>query len=123
MFEVLTPEQVHEDLEELKAEALDALQFWTQPKRVPSSGRDKVRHLKDNIVPLIRLLSSEAERQAVVKEVAANMDGVNKDIVLQALREVEAHHLVDDDEDEAPQIPEEEWLPLLTPRSCRPLRC
>jgi len=115
MFEVLTPEQVHEDLEELKAQALDALQFWTQPKRVPSSGRDKVRHLKDNIVPLIRLLSSEAERQAVVKEVAANMDGVNKDIVLQALREVEAHHLVDDDEDEAPQIPEEEWLPLLTP--------
>jgi len=100
-------------LDPLLADAADALQIAL--KSLPEGVRDKVLYLKDRIVPLILQVEAPSERGAIVKDVA-KADGLNTEIVRNAIAEVEAETFrftpTSDDEEE---IPESEWAPLLEP--------
>ena len=74
----------------------------------------KVRLLKSTIVPCILQRPDRSERGAVVKGVAM-ADGLNTDIVQDAIREVEGRLVVEHHEAPEEDIPESEWAELLEP--------
>ena len=75
----------------------------------------KIRLLKRDIVPLLLQIPDRSERGAVVKWVAKEADGLNGEIVQDAIREVEGRLIVETHETPEEDIPEEEWAELLKP--------
>jgi len=108
-----TGEESRGILNTLITDATDALQIALES--LPKEARDKVLYLKDRIVPLILQVEVPSERGAIVKEVS-RCDGLNSEIVRDAIAEVEAKNLqftpTPEDEEE---IPEPEYAPLLEP--------
>ena len=74
---------------------------------------DKVKFLKRVIVPCLLRISDRSKRGAVVKWIA-KADGLNTEIVRDAIREVEGRLIVETPEEEE-DMPEEEWAHLLEP--------
>ncbi|HEX2097859.1 MAG TPA: hypothetical protein VHF46_02215, partial [Rubrobacteraceae bacterium] len=102
-----------ETVEVLSGEAKDALDLSL--KGVPDRGLEKIRHLKDRVLPLVMKLGA-SEQQAVIKDVASR-SGLSQENVRQALAELEATErpiLAAKDEDEE-ELPEVEWAHLLEP--------
>jgi DNA primase len=96
----------------LLPQATDAVERWMC--EMPKHPRDKVKHLKKHIVPLLLQIPSEAERQVVIKEIA-KADGLTMEIVRQAIVEQQAAIMVTPREDPVEDIPESEWKHLLEP--------
>jgi hypothetical protein len=95
------------------AKAQDAVELAVSELADIKRPADKVKLLKHVIVPCLLRIQDRSERGAVAKWVA-KADGLNTEIVRDAIAEVEGKLIV---EDEAPaeDLPEEEWAHLLEP--------
>jgi len=100
-------------IEALADDAPDALDLALAD--VPDRAREKIRHLKERVHPLVTRLPA-SEQQAVIKDVARRL-GLSQENVRQALAEHQAaaNPISKANEDDEAEIPEEEWAHLLKP--------
>jgi DNA primase len=104
-----------DEIRELMGEAQDAIELALVEMGELGRPADKVKLLKRSVVPLILQIPERSERGAVVKEVAST-PGLNRDIVQDAITEVEGRLITETpDHTEEEEIPEAELAPLLEP--------
>jgi len=104
-----------DEIRELMGEAQDAIELALVEMGELGRPADKVKLLKRSVVPLILQIPERSERGAVVKEVAS-APGLNRDIVQDAITEVEGRLITETpDHPEEENIPEAELAPLLEP--------
>jgi hypothetical protein len=106
-------EAAAEQIRDLMAEAQDAVELALVELGKIKRPADKVKFLKHVIVPCLLRIPDRSERGAVAKWIA-KADGLNTEIVRDAIREVEGRLIVETPEEEE-DMPEEEWAHLLEP--------
>jgi hypothetical protein len=105
-------ETAADEIRDLMEEAEDALELAMAELSEIKRPRTKAKHLKHRIVPLILQIPDQSERGMVIKDVA-KADGLNTDIVRDAISEMQGQLISSAPAAEEEDIPEPEWAPLL----------
>ena len=103
-----------EEIRELMAESQDAVELAMVELEMLKRPAEKVRFLKRVIVPCLLRIPDRSERGAVIKWVA-KADGLNTEIVQNAITEGEGRLIVETHDSSEEELPEEEWSHLLEP--------
>jgi DNA primase len=107
-------EAAAEEIRDLMEEGEDAVELALARLGASERPAKKVRLLKSDIVPLLLQIPDRSERGAVVKELSG-APGLNKEIVQDAITEVEGRLIVETHETPEEQLPESDWGYLLEP--------
>jgi DNA primase len=101
-------------IRDLMEEAADALELAKRELEGISRELERVRFLKQRIIPLVLQVPAQSERGALIKSLS-RLGGLNADIVKDALGEVQGRLITEIPAPglEEEEVPEEEWRPLL----------